>query len=123
MLVWTCLLRPDSLTDMSRLKPVAKNAAQWWIDSEQILVGTHYRLGEYEEAIGSLERSAKVTRLSPATQFFAAMAYHRCGQADRARVWLAEAIETMNSNPSAWDEMIAAYLLRRETETLLGGGS
>ena len=121
--VWTCLLRPDSLNDMTRLIPAAESAAQWWIDSEQVLVGAYYRVGKYEQAIGSLRQLAKVSRLKPTNLFFAAMAHHCLGEKDMARRRLTEAIAAMNTSVGGWDEEIAAHVLRGEAEALIDGRS
>jgi tetratricopeptide (TPR) repeat protein len=133
MLAWTCTLLPDALPDMKALVPIAEAAAGWWIDSQRVLVAAHYRLGQYEDAITSLEQLSQVARPQPAVIFFAAMALHQLGQREKAREKLADAIATMTAKSQqsaarmapldtdrrAWVEKVTERLLRKEAEALI----
>jgi Flp pilus assembly protein TadD len=132
-LAWTCTLLPDALPDMQALAPVAQTAAGWWIDSERVLVATHYRVGRYEDALSSLDRLTQVIRPEPAALFFGAMAHQRLGQKEEAQQKLREGIAAMATTATryatrvhlldfdrrAWTDKVTDRLLRMEAEALI----
>jgi tetratricopeptide (TPR) repeat protein len=133
--VLTCTLQSDALPDMTRLVPAAREAAQWWIDSDRCLVGLHYRLGRYDDALDSLRRHSEFAAPLPNVRFFGAMAHHRLGHRDEARRMLADAVAGMEggdeasalnaqvsgSDPRDMGEKVSEHLLRREAEALILG--
>jgi hypothetical protein len=120
---------------MATLAPVAAAGAGWWIDSERVRVATHYRLGQFEQALRSLDRLSQVVRPQPAALFFAAMAQHQLGKRDAAREKLAEVTAAMKLTSErskapksmldldrrGWTEKVSERLLRKEAEELILG--
>jgi serine/threonine protein kinase/Flp pilus assembly protein TadD len=135
-LAWTCTLMPDALADMPALAPVAEAGAGWWIDSQRVLVASHYRLGRHEDAIRSLELLSQVAQPEPASILFAAMAHYQLGQRHEARQKLSAAVAAItvtqehstlrnlaiDFDPRGWTEKVTERLLRKEAEALILGG-
>jgi Flp pilus assembly protein TadD len=97
-----------------------------------VLGAVLYRAGNVPEAIRRLDEAVKLHRNGSHVLdgLFLAMAYHRQGKADLARIRLdkaAAAIDRMakqapNVRPIPWYDLPELQLLRREAETLLRSG-
>jgi Flp pilus assembly protein TadD len=97
----------------------------------------HYRAGQYDQAIRRVRESLERDPKWPAQAvnwLVLAMAHHRLGRAEGARVWLGRAVAWIDAHaqpagkdagaflPLAPHDEMACRLLRREAETLLAGG-
>jgi WD40 repeat protein/serine/threonine protein kinase len=107
----------------------AEQASRMWkgnIGSQLNTVGVaQYRLGEYQKAVETLERSEKLNAETdlvdhgpcPSDLAFLAMTYHRLGQRERALNYLGRLRERMKKPQWATDEEARSFL--REAEELL----
>jgi tetratricopeptide (TPR) repeat protein len=132
--VLVCVLRDDSIPDMSRLLPLTAVAAPWFHLGNYVLGAALYRTGKFEEAIGCFEQQAKSISPRPWEWTFLAMAHHRLGHAGEARRCLIEAARWIDEANRAtgedlsgtlpqwsdWHEPFVSQLLLREAEELVG---
>jgi WD40 repeat protein/tetratricopeptide (TPR) repeat protein len=136
-----CLLGPGSVGDPERLARLAEVAAsgdptlpfyEWKLFSRGLY---QYRAGRIEDAVTTcrkaLSKAKNVGEKALAAAAFAveAMALHRSGDAEGARRSLAEAKKLIDEKflvlnggglGDGWHDWLAAQLLCREAETLLG---
>jgi uncharacterized protein HemY len=86
------------------------------------LGAAQYRAGLYAAARKTLEEAAEIQgkRATAWTRLFLAMAYHRDGQADRARAAFAAAALPTNAD---WEQRLIFHHLRAEAAALLGAAS
>ena len=77
----------------------------------------YYRVGKYQEAVDTLERSDKLRKEFPQDLAFLAMAYHQLGQKEQARATLAWLREVMKQPRWAKDAEAQGFL--REAEEVL----
>lgn len=131
--VYACVLRQDSLTDMERLLPLAQVASPRFHFGGYVLGAALFRAGKYDEAAACFEKAARVYRPRAWDWSFRAMIQQRLGHTEEARRCLANAkrwAEEANrqveddlrgTQPgwSNWDEPIIAGILLREAEELL----
>jgi Flp pilus assembly protein TadD len=115
---FTCLQTPDALDDTAQLVLLAERAASQKKELH-VLAAALYRAGKYETALTKFQEAAKYTAPSPWDHLFQAMAYHRLGQADKARASLQEATKKRKATIYGWPFQMQYELLRRETEELL----
>jgi tetratricopeptide (TPR) repeat protein len=89
-----------------------------------------YRAGRYQEARKALEEAPEYFAPRAWDRLFLAMAYHKCGESDKARDALDMAVKDITAAGQArerdsmwfnWFEQVEVEALRREAETLLGG--
>ncbi|HTU18719.1 MAG TPA: protein kinase, partial [Gemmataceae bacterium] len=98
---WTCTLAPNSGVEPSRIvglaeQYLAKSSRNHWCVNQ--LGAALYRAGRFEEAV---KRLTEATELSChpyrtnmlRTWFFLAMAHHRLGHIDEARLWLEKGMQ------------------------------
>jgi tetratricopeptide (TPR) repeat protein len=128
-----CVLRQDSLADMTRLLPLVQVASSSRYPGTFVDGAALYRAGRYEDAIRHFEEEAKAIRPRAWSWAFLAMAHSRLGHAEAARrcladavAWMAEANrqefgELTGTRPAwgGWPEPVVSALLVREAETLL----
>jgi tetratricopeptide (TPR) repeat protein len=78
----------------------------------------HYRVGDWKEAVGALEKSMQLRAGGSASDwFFLAMAHWQQGEKDPARQWYNKAVQLMERNKSQ-DEELRRF--RAEAAALLG---
>ena len=140
LVIWACLIAPDSGVDASRLVSLADSGLTSqpgdpdWL---MALGAALYRSGRWEEANATLSKAVDAfdsvraaTRCTPAcAHLFLAMTDYRLGQRDQAQKSLTAAIKLIESPPSAnesdyggmsWDRRLVEQLLRQEATRLLG---
>jgi tetratricopeptide (TPR) repeat protein len=110
-----CVPVSDALADMKELVPLAQTA-QVLKFNVPLLGAALYRAGQYQAALKPLSEGQPRAW----NQLFLAMAYHRLGQADKAREYL-ELATKHKTAASPWPERIEVDLLRREAELLITG--
>jgi serine/threonine protein kinase/Flp pilus assembly protein TadD len=129
-----CVLRDDSIPDMSRLLPLTAVAAPWFHLGNYVRGAALYRVGKFDEAIGCFEQQAKSISPRPWEWTLLAMAHHRLGHAGEARHCLLEAARWIDEANRAtgedlsgtlprwsdWHEPVVSQLLLREAEELVG---
>jgi serine/threonine protein kinase/Flp pilus assembly protein TadD len=129
-----CVLRDDSLRDMTRLLPLTRVAAPLWHWGTWARGAALYRAGRYEESVRRFEAAAKMYRPRAWDWSFLAMAHHRLGHAKEARRCLAEAARWIDEanrqeldDPTStrpawggWHEAVVYPLLLGEAKALLG---
>src|SRR5262249_43243289 len=95
---WTCVRVPNILADPSRLVKFAEKAVAVKPDNPiclQTLGAALYRAGRYVDSIQRLTKAQ--AREEPALAWlFLAMAHHRLGQAEQARMWLNKAVRQLD---------------------------
>jgi tetratricopeptide (TPR) repeat protein len=128
-----CVLRPDTLSDMSRLLPLARKATPPNHFGTFEVGAALFRAGKYEEAVHSFEAASKVYHPRPAAWCFLAMAQHRLGRAAAARRaldefkrWKDAASHALHDDPTAtrpawssWHESLECAALFDEATKLL----
>ena len=82
--VFTCVVRRDSLPDMDGLLPLARIASVLYGEGAYVLGATLYRSGKYEETIECLEQARNSHSPRAWEWTFLAMAHHRLGHVDEA---------------------------------------
>jgi WD40 repeat protein len=133
--IWTCLLFPDALPDMTPLVRAGEQLLASGQRSSAMLntLGiTYYRAGEYDAAIEHLEAAVKAERGegTPWDWLFLAMAHHRLGHGDDARKWHEQAIGWIDRETNektqrtagvrlGWEQRLELELLRHEAEGTL----
>jgi tetratricopeptide (TPR) repeat protein len=137
---WTCALTPDTTSDWPQAVGLAEKAAK--SDSKSISYANTwgavlYRAGRFDEALVRLseadalaQQPSEALKSSPAyTWFFLAMAHHRLGDRDEAKLWLDKAVAwTDKAEREAdegtadlpWNRRLTLKLLRAEAAALLG---
>jgi tetratricopeptide (TPR) repeat protein len=77
-----------------------------------------YRAGKYEEALKQLKEAIRLEDVDGYNwrKLFLAMAYHRLGQAEKARAWLDKAALAKNAN---WQQRLLFNRLHQEATALL----
>jgi serine/threonine protein kinase/Flp pilus assembly protein TadD len=132
--VYACMFRADTLSDMAQLVPLAHIADPAWNGDTYMLAAALYRAGRYDDAVRYFETATTASPPRALQACIGAMAHYRLGNAVEARRHLAEAarwIEEANrqqvDDPSGtrpawadWYEPIVYELLLREAQTLLG---
>jgi Flp pilus assembly protein TadD len=133
----TTAILPDSLLSERRLVELTNLAATWGVPGKFIKGVAQYRMGDYEQALVSLQSFAELYRPRAIHLCFLAMCHHQLGHTNDARRTLAEAndwIERANrfgwqggtsiDNQVAWlgwTDLIETYYPRREAESLING--
>jgi serine/threonine protein kinase/tetratricopeptide (TPR) repeat protein len=149
---WTGSLAPDALKNYDRAVALAEKALNARPESRQFLNtlgAVLYRAGRHKQAIKRLtqldrrrgavddivefylphtwDSRATAYHTSPAyTWYFMAMAYHKAGNAEQAREYLAKANAwthqslTAEKNGFRWHRLATLELLRKEAEIVLG---
>jgi tetratricopeptide (TPR) repeat protein len=122
-LLWTSLLVPGAVSDYAALLPQAEKSVP------NAVGAVLFRSGRPSEAIPKLEATLQKMATDLPNAFFLAMAHHRAGHAEQARLSLAKAIEATEEvmkekpsgvfGPALWEPQLAAHLLRREAEALI----
>ncbi len=125
---------PEAVPDLERPvrlaeRALASNPKNW--DLVEVLGGTLYRAGRYEEALARLEESARLSQDQQGSVWgclFRAMAHDRLGHTDEARRWLDQAVgwierevpkrpeENARIPSLSWNQRLVYQLLRREAE-------
>ena len=78
----------------------------------------HYRSGEWQEALGALDKAVSLKQGGNSSDFFfLAMAHRQLGHADQARAWYDKGVQWMEKNRPKDDEM---QRFRAEAAELLG---
>ncbi len=137
LVVWTCVLAPNSVDDYAPVLVLAHRCAKLRPHDQQSLrsVGAAlFRAGRFDEALQALNASQcipEAAQTSPAYGwYFLAMTHHGLGHDDEARQWLDKAVEhtreTLTSNKHktgdslTWNRRLTLELLEREAKVLLG---
>jgi tetratricopeptide (TPR) repeat protein len=129
-----CVLRDESLDDMSQLIPLAEVGSAWYVGAIRVLGAANYRAGRFSEAVRCYQDASNVTRLRARDWEFLAMAHERLGQVAEAHQCLAEAIQWIDEanrqelddltgvSPvwEGWHEAIDVPMLLTEVKALLG---
>jgi tetratricopeptide (TPR) repeat protein len=119
---WTLATCPDArfrdprlaVELASRAVALAPDQGYYW----QTLGAAHYRAGDWNGAIGALEKSMPLRkRGSSSDWFFLAMACWQRGRRDEARMWYDRAVQWMEKHDPKHGELC---LFRAEAATLLG---
>ena len=139
--VWTCVLAADGVADSKVLLQLSEKALADAPKNYRTL-NPHgallYRIGRYQEALQWLTEAEAAYRpdddkLSAIAYnwFFLAMAHHRLGHVEEAKIWHDKAIQWIDqkmqrkpedpaaANPLPWNRLVTVELLRREAEELL----
>ena len=118
---------PESTRDPRRALPLARRAVEL-TPAQNIYLNTlgvvQYRVGQYAEAIATLERSlaAGGGQTDAFDLFFLAMAHHRLGHREQARAAYDRAVRWLEEQKSLAEQYakeLAAF--RAEAESVLGG--
>jgi tetratricopeptide (TPR) repeat protein len=125
---WWCALAPDAVADLARAVQLAKKAVALEPDADNLntLGAVLYRAGRFEDAVRrlyeSIGNSDNVGEC--ADWLFLAMAHHKLGHAAEAQQCLAKATAWIDKEGGAqsWRDRVELQTLRREAETLMGGG-
>jgi tetratricopeptide (TPR) repeat protein len=120
---WICCLQPDTGVDLK--------AAQKLVDppfgalSRAAVGALYYRTEQYSKAVEEFEKEGIST--SPPTFLaivwcFRAMAYHRIGEHEKARKWLAKADQVFEVNRAAafWNHQVLFHVIREEAARVTG---
>jgi superkiller protein 3 len=84
-----------------------------------VLGSSHYRAGEFANAVQELKQSLALSGANAETFFLLAMASWRQGQKDQARQWYQAAVLRMGFGlPWQWD--VGLHQVRREADALMG---
>jgi eukaryotic-like serine/threonine-protein kinase len=125
-LAWVYLTGPQKLRDPKKALPLAQKAVDLTRGGATYLntLGVaQYRLGQYPQALGTLERSVREGRADTRgfDLFFLAMCHQRLGHADRARECYDRAVEWVREREgklsAQWAEELKTF--RAEAEELL----
>jgi tetratricopeptide (TPR) repeat protein/tRNA A-37 threonylcarbamoyl transferase component Bud32 len=128
-----CVLRPDSLDDMTQLVRLGRLTTNLYLGSVRVLGKAHYRAGEFEEALRCFEEGWRVTRPRPWELLFEAMTRYRLGQTEQARQCLEQVTEWVRraNHPDpddlsgmqpmwgGWYEKVQVPITLREAESLI----
>jgi tetratricopeptide (TPR) repeat protein/tRNA A-37 threonylcarbamoyl transferase component Bud32 len=129
-----CVLRPDSLDDMTQLVPLGHLTKNLFQGSVRLLGKAHYRAGEFKEAMRCFEEGWRFTRPRPWELLFEAMTHYRLGQTEQARKclqsvteWVERANHPDPNDPTGlqpswggWYEKVQVPITLREAESLIG---
>ena len=135
--ITTAAILPDSLLDQWRLAELSKLAATWGVAGQHIVGVAQYRMGDYEQALESLESAARLYHPRALHLCFLAMCHHQLGHADDARRYLDKANQWIEQAERlgwsegisidnqvvwrGWTDPIETEYPRREAEALLSG--
>jgi WD40 repeat protein/serine/threonine protein kinase len=132
--VWTCVLAPNAVEDLSQVVKLAKQLVNSNDKNEQYLRtlgATFYRAGQFEGAIDKLTKLANAweetgqypIRSSPAyTWYFLAMAHHQSGNINESLKYYNKAVkwaEQEIADNAIWNRRLTLQLLRTEAQLLL----
>ncbi|MFO0841547.1 MAG: tetratricopeptide repeat protein [Gemmataceae bacterium] len=124
-LAWIYATGPGGLRDPNKALPLAQRAVRLAPDEaacRNTLGVVYYRLGQYDAAVETLERSVRDSKGPPMAHdlYFLAMSYHRLGKAARARGLYEQALrwQKQATLPAADARELEAF--RAEAEALLG---
>jgi WD40 repeat protein/tetratricopeptide (TPR) repeat protein/tRNA A-37 threonylcarbamoyl transferase component Bud32 len=136
--VWVCALAAEAVADPTQPVRLAEKAAArvpGKYESCKALGAALYRAGKPQAAVNKLKEGLALYGGGGAVWdwLFLAMAYHRLGRPDEARVWLNKAARLIDGaqgkakagprNPwLSWDQDLRLRLLCREAESLLKAG-
>jgi tetratricopeptide (TPR) repeat protein len=136
--LWACAVGPDAAGDLAPAIALAKKRVEkdsGSLQQRSTLGALLCRAGRNQEAVQTLLQADQLTQqgdaaTSPAyTWFFLAMAQHRLGNREQARVWMIKAVDSTekalaehNSGTSrlSWNRRLTFSLLRNEAQALLG---
>ncbi|HJT33051.1 MAG TPA: tetratricopeptide repeat protein [Pirellulales bacterium] len=148
LLVWTCVLAPEAVSNPALAAQVAEKAMTNDPNNQSclnMLGATLYRAGRFDEAAKRLSEANTATpdpfTSSVYTWLFLAMTHHRLGHADEARQWLDKAVQAIDTagqevvqrdkepsgkpheikaaSPLSWNRALTFQLLRREAQDLI----
>jgi serine/threonine protein kinase len=120
---WVCSLQPDAGVDLK--------AAQKLVDppfgdlSRAALGALYYRTGQYSKAVEEFEKegiSASPLGFRAIVWYFRAMAYHRIGENEKAREWLAKADQVVEENRATalWNHQVLFHVIHEEAARVTG---
>jgi serine/threonine protein kinase/WD40 repeat protein/tetratricopeptide (TPR) repeat protein len=132
---WACALAPDAGVDPLRVIELAQRSTMPDSEKPEPLFyrgAALYRAGRLTEAVETLSaaetafgRQAHSTSTVAYPRVFLALTYHRLGQPDAAREWLAKAVEVVSQpesgnqgGSSVWNRQLTLELLGEEVESL-----
>jgi len=132
--VTACVLTFDALDDTAQLVPLGRLTTTRYVGSIRLLGITHYRAGQFEEALACFEQGSRIAEARPWELLFEAMTRHRLGQTEQARNCLAAAVEWVDraNHPDpddltglqpawgGWYEKVQVPITMREVESLIG---
>jgi serine/threonine protein kinase len=125
---YACVIIPNLASDNAVLLRLAEKAESAWNGNVRVLGAAAYRAGNYQRAVESFDKAAKLVPFRAWDYFFMSMACAKVKQLDRARrfsqegnVWLKEAKRGKHS--WGWTEQIESESLRREAESVLAENS
>jgi tetratricopeptide (TPR) repeat protein len=126
-LAWFYVTAPENQRDPQKALPLAKKAVERsagkWIFRNTLGV-VYYRLGQYEAAVITLERSQRESQGAAAAfdLFFLAMAHARLGDSGHAKNCFDQAIKWVQEHQSdfmpGWPEELTQF--QAEAESVLG---
>src|SRR5207248_737682 len=120
---WVCALQPDAGAD---LKAAQKLVDPPFGDLSRAAVGAlYYRTGQYSRAVEEFEKegiSGSTPGFLAIVWCFRAMAYHRVGEHEKARQWLAKADQIVeeNSDTAFWNHRVLFHVIREEAARVTG---
>jgi hypothetical protein len=128
-----CVLQSNSISDMSRLIPLAEVASTWFHGAERIRGAALCRAGKFEESLRSLQAAQRLRQFRPWDWAFLALTHHHLGDSEqsseclaRAREWMHEAdqeelddIFGLRPSWGDWYERAEAERLLEEVESLM----
>jgi tetratricopeptide (TPR) repeat protein len=120
---WVCSLQPAADVDLQ--------AAQKLVDppfgdlSRAALAALYYRTGQYAKAVEEFEKeedSSSAPAFRALVWCFRAMAYHRTGDHEQARVWLARADQLVepSRDTALWNHQVLFHVIRDEAASVTG---
>jgi WD40 repeat protein/tetratricopeptide (TPR) repeat protein len=132
--VWTCALKPKTVSDYSRLVELAEDGVDTYPKDpiyHLTLGAVLCRAGQSETAVQRLQHAAEANggRGTPREWLFLAIAYHHVGHAADARKWLEKAerwladtgvMSLKEAGSLGVLERLELLVLRQEAETLIG---
>jgi uncharacterized protein HemY len=121
-LAWLLATCPDAkVRDGARAVELAKKAVERAPKQEayhNTLGAAHYRAAAWNDAVATLEKSMELRNGGDSSDwFFLAMAHWQLNNKDEARQWYGRAVEWMEMNATANEELIR---FRAEAAELLG---
>jgi serine/threonine protein kinase/tetratricopeptide (TPR) repeat protein len=123
---WTAVLAPEAIGDPGRAITLAQKVVTTQPKNARYrttLGAALYRAGKFDEAVRELNEARATWPDKEGSRFdwlFLAMVYHRRGEEDKAREFLAkEANRAQRDVELSFDQRLELLLLRREAEVLL----
>jgi tetratricopeptide (TPR) repeat protein len=125
-IAWYCALSPGTPADREAAVRLAEFALERFPTQPKhfalnTLGAALYRAGRFEEAVLRLEEGIRLRKKEERTDWpFLAMAHHRLGHRDEARMWLEKLRKgEPNADPGQFWQEMEIRLLRNEAEAVI----